>query len=175
MSQAVDDLYARLAAIDKRLRHIETLERPDSDSFLAVARPACSAYHSTEQAVANNTPTPMALNSESWDTATMHDVSTNNSRIYLTAGYRYHIEGWVQWYGASTGSGLREAYARKNGSTELWGRSTMRQTTTGDNLTNHVLSDLQAAAGDYIELVAYQTSGAERTVLAARLAVWRIG
>ena len=173
--QAVDDLYTRLSAINERLAHIETLERPNPANFLSVGREMCSAYHNTTQTVPDNTAKALALNSEGWDTAGLHDTVTNNSRIYLVAGQKYHIEGWVQWDGADTGSGRREAYVRKNGTTELWGRSTMRQTTTGDNLTNHILSDIEASEGDYIELVAYQTSGADRTVLAARLVVWRIG
>lgn len=49
--------------------------------------PACRVYHSANQSLTNNVLATLAFNSERWDTDTMHDTVTNNSRItFKTAG-----------------------------------------------------------------------------------------
>jgi len=58
--------------------------------------PACRAYHNTTQTVANVTPTPLALNSERFDTDTMHDTVTNNSRITFNTAGLYVVTAHVE-------------------------------------------------------------------------------
>lgn len=72
---------ARIAALEARLLAAETrataLENP----------PACRVYHNANQSLPDNTLTIVAFNSERFDTNTMHDTATNNSRItFTTAG-----------------------------------------------------------------------------------------
>lgn len=46
----------------------------------------CNAYHNTTQVVTAGNTDSLSLNSEVFDTAAMHDVSTNNSRITIQSG-----------------------------------------------------------------------------------------
>lgn len=49
--------------------------------------PACRVYHNASQSLTDNAQASLAFNSERFDTATMHDTVTNNSRItFATAG-----------------------------------------------------------------------------------------
>ncbi|HVW33470.1 MAG TPA: hypothetical protein VHL53_13100 [Acidimicrobiia bacterium] len=58
----------------------------DNISFLANP-PGCRVYHNTTQSVSDNTITVVSFNSERFDTDTMHDTSSNNSRLTIkTAG-----------------------------------------------------------------------------------------
>jgi hypothetical protein len=58
----------------------------DNVSFLA-NEPSCRVYHNVDQSIAHSTLTTLAFNSERYDTDTMHDTVTNNSRItFTTAG-----------------------------------------------------------------------------------------
>jgi hypothetical protein len=52
------------------------------------SRATVKAYHNTTQSIPNNVDTAINLNSEYWDTDTMHDLVTNNGRItFKTAGF----------------------------------------------------------------------------------------
>src|SRR5262252_6806646 len=84
--------------------------------------PAVRAFHNAAQSVTSGTPLALALNSERFDQAgnaadSMHDNSTNNSR--LTAKYAgvYQITGNVEW--AANSTGVRSLQIRLNGSTIL--------------------------------------------------------
>jgi hypothetical protein len=53
--------------------------------------PACRVYHNAAQSLADNTATIIAFNSERYDTASMHDTVTNNSRITIPAAGLYLV------------------------------------------------------------------------------------
>lgn len=58
----------------------------DNITYLANP-PACRVYHNTTQSIPHITLTKLSFNSERFDTNTMHDTVTNNSRItFNTAG-----------------------------------------------------------------------------------------
>jgi hypothetical protein len=72
------------------------------------------AFHSIAQAIVTATPTTVALNSEAYDTDTIHDNVTNNSRLTVPAGAtRIRLTGYVLW--VANGSATRQLSIRKNG------------------------------------------------------------
>jgi hypothetical protein len=62
----------------------------DATDFLANP-PACRVYHNANQSLTDNTLTLVAFNSERYDTNTMHDTATNNSRITFTTAGLYLV------------------------------------------------------------------------------------
>lgn len=49
----------------------------------AFVPPSCRVFHNAAQSITNNTDTVVAFNSERWDTSSLHDTVTNNSRITI--------------------------------------------------------------------------------------------
>ena len=89
------------------------------------------------------------LNLETYDTDTMHDTVTNNSRITFTTAGKYHIDGWATFTAGKT-HGLRVL---------LGGATVIAKTTAGNALGGEedamsISLDYEFAAGNYIELQA---------------------
>lgn len=118
----------------------------------------CRVYHNTTQTLTNSTSTPIAFNSERFDTDAYHDTSTNNSRITIPAGLagKYLIGCNIDW---STESGYHDIVLRLNGTTGL---AAITATSVNKILPIETVYDL--AAGDYIEAVVGNFSGSSRTV-----------
>lgn len=94
--------------------------------------------------------------SEIHDTDGMHDTSTNSSRITVQTAGAYEFAGGVQWEGHASGD--RTLRLRKNGSA-IVGQDTRAGSTTARNQQVHSEGPIEMAAGDYVELLAVQTSG----------------
>lgn len=107
------------------------------------------------------TETALAMNSERFDSDALHDTVTNNTRLTAPIAGRYHIGGNIQWDGNT--AGIRYFYIRVNGTTVI-GRTVQAPHASG--LVQTVSADYQLAAADYVELVAYQDSGTNRSILA---------
>lgn len=131
----------------------EDVERADGGVTFVGAR----VYHSATQAIANNTETALAFDSEQFDTDAFHDTVTNNSRLTIPAGKagKYLVGGAVNW---STNSLGTTAYAsiRKNGTGDYLVVGGSRENAYKDIAPT--LVDL--AVADYIQLIVIQTSGA---------------
>jgi hypothetical protein len=117
--------------------------------------PAARVYHSTNQSIANNTGVALAFNTESFDTDTIHDTVTNNSRLTCKTAGKYLITGTIEW--AANATGIRQAILQVNGTTqpgidERIGTATYPVTTT-------VVTLYDLAVNDYVELLGYQDSG----------------
>lgn len=78
--------------------------------------PACRAFHNTTQTVASGTETTIAFNSESYDTDTMHDNVTNNSRITIKTAGLYQVN-WAIILSNRTDYTNLGTYLRLNGTT----------------------------------------------------------
>lgn len=116
---------------------------------------ACGAYNDVDISVADSTTTTIALNAEAYDTDTMHDVSTNNSRVKATTAGTYQILGSIAW--ASNATGRRLIYLRYNGS----GSGETVEVDTNQNGAHYMQVNAQHVftADQYVELLVYQTSG----------------
>lgn len=115
------------------------------------------AVRSTNQSVADSTFVAIEFTAaDDWDTDGFHDPSTNPNRVTIPTGQagKYRIMGYTIFSSASGGRRIGEL--DKNGTTTLMrderGVSSSTQTLV-------VGGDVDLADGDYVELLAYQTSG----------------
>lgn len=117
--------------------------------------PACKARRTSAQTIANSAATAIQFDaSDSFDTDTMHDTVTNNTRITVNTSGIYIVTGQIYFASSATGS-YRVISIAKNG-TELasanFGAGTDRRCTL-------TYIDAAANATDYYELLAFQDSG----------------
>lgn len=139
--------------------------------------PAARAYHNANQSVANATLTALALNSERFDSDTIHDTSTNNSRLTCKTAGRYVITASAGF--AANATGIRLIGIRLNGSTYI-AQSVTNNVGAGQNCNMEASAVYELAVNDYLELIAYQTSGGALNVEALanfspELAMARVG
>lgn len=138
--------------------HLNTYLR-DNLNFL-FSPPGCRVFHSTSQSIsAGAGETALAFNGEQYDTNTMHDTATNNSRITFNTAGKYYVFGCVAWQSSTVG--FRTASIRLNGTT-LIVRDNKRSLGTHDTNVSCVYN---FSTGDYIELTVAQTSTAALNVL----------
>ncbi len=123
-----------------------TYVRDNTAALRASPTNSCSAFHNTTQQL--SAPGVLNLNSEDWDTASMHDNATNNSRVTIPSGGggRYNIFGYVP---ASSGAGGSIAL-RLDGTTELRASPTIPFIT---------VLGISLNAGQYVELYVYSVAG----------------
>jgi hypothetical protein len=114
-----------------------------------------SAQSMAAQTIANNTQTTLNWELEDWDTNSIHDNVTNNSRLTIPSGKSgyYQVNTFFVW--ANNATGVREIILSKNGST-LYFTSLTPSTNQGFGQASFIVS---ATAGDYFQLSVYQSSG----------------
>lgn len=129
----------------------------DNISWLATDKPTCRAKRTSVQSIANSTLTAIQFDAEDWDSASMHSTSSNTSRITVPSGGggKYAI-GWY-WYWATNTTGRRVMRVNKNGSL-LLEIENYKDASVGTCTPNGLIFDT-AVAGDYYEVIAFQTSG----------------
>ena len=133
--------------------------RTDADGRLEVVNyrtvHAARVYHNAAQSISNSTWTALAFNSEICDTDGFHDMVTNNSRLTVIQAGTYFIGGSIGF--AVHGTGTRGALLRLNGTTYL---SVVNVPTIATyNPAVNVTAMRVLSAGDYVELMAWQSSG----------------
>lgn len=115
-----------------------------------------SATHNTTQSITTATVTIVALNTENFDSSTLHDTVTNNNRITVATSGKYQVNAGVQW--ASNTSGQRILGIRKNGTTVKEVEQNFAVAAI-DGHSQSVSMIVSLASTDYVEMVVYQTSG----------------
>lgn len=126
--------------------------------------PACRVYHNVSQSVATSGAfTKLAMNSERYDTNSMHDTVTLNTRITMNTAGLYVVGGLVDF--ANNVTGERLATILLNNTVDIAGQR-INADTVADTILNPS-AVWKFAAGDYIELRAFQTSGGALNVLAS--------
>lgn len=120
------------------------------------------AYNSASLTVASSTITAVTLDSERWDTDSCHSTSANTSRLTCNTAGKYVISGNIA-FDANTSGTFRDIGIRLNGSTIIaYNRASPNSGTP--NIIATTIWDL--VAGDYVEMIAQQDSGASRTLAA---------
>lgn len=119
--------------------------------------PACRVYHNTNQSINDSTWTALVLNAERFDTDTMHDTSTNNSRITINTAGVYQITGNVEFAAKSTNVRLLAIYVNSIAT----GTRIALVTALGSSAPTRMgISTLYSLdQNDYVELCVYQNSG----------------
>lgn len=141
--------------------HLSALARLDqANDFAGVqtadTQPNCGAYHSTVQNLSDSTATAIQCDTENFDVGGCHEGVTNPARFTAPSDGLYLLIGNVGF--AANATGLRRVYVRKNGTTTVSGGNQVPGVATHPlSLTVHVLIPL--SANDYLEVMAYQSSG----------------
>jgi hypothetical protein len=118
-------------------------------------------YNNANLSIANTTDTALTFNSERFDTDSIHSTSSNTSRLTCQTPGVYLIHADVSF--AINASGLRFVYLRLNGTTII-AESSMMPISTGARSHMVVTTLYELDAGDYVEVLVYQTSGGSLTV-----------
>ena len=118
--------------------------------------PAARVYRDSAQSIPYNTATALAFNQERFDTDTIHDNATNNSRLTCKTAGLYLITGHGEFESA-TGYQVQDAYVRLNGATVIGGMGTTANPTSDEFRMRKfsVAVPYVLAVGDYVELVVY--------------------
>lgn len=122
--------------------------------------PMVRAKRTTNDSIADATEEAVVFGAEDYDTDTMHNNSTNPTRITFTTAGKYAIGGMVQW---DAGAGAtRWISVRVDGATTI---AKVEHAPTEESMVigvEHVFT-----AAQYVELTVYQDSGGPLNVLAA--------
>jgi hypothetical protein len=122
----------------------------DNVGFLANP-PACRIYHNADQSIPHNVATTiLAFNSERYDTDTMHDTVTNNSRITFTTAGLYVVTLNVA-IGASNDNIMVLAGIRLGGTTLIAQQITTTQAQTDEHYYVSVATIYKFTAAQYVE------------------------
>lgn len=138
----------------------------DAINFL-LSPPQCRAYANTGTSLPNATFTAVALDGEDGDSDAMHSTSTNNSRVTAVTAGLYLLHGQVGHDAVNT-TGYRTMAIRLNGSAVI--AYSDRAVPAGATIPSFTGTSClyQLSAGDYVELIAYQSSGGSNPSSAGR-------
>lgn len=142
------------------------------DQGSAAGTQCARVHHSTTQSLTSGANAALAFDSEDFDTDTIHDTVTNNSRLTATTAGKYAIVGGAVFAGNVTG--LRRIFVRLNGTTALNLQSTMALTNAGVDTSLTVADTWNFSATDYVELIARQDSGGNLNVNSCSFSMHRI-
>jgi len=115
---------------------------------------SCKVYNNADVSIANNSSTILAFNSESYDTDSMHDNTTNNSRVTIKTAGKYVVVGFIKW--SSNSTGRRQISIMVNGSQK---ETIEDSSNTAHHHYQQVVAEMSLSVNDYLELQAYQNSG----------------
>lgn len=133
-----------------------------NEEFLARNKPSARVYNNAAISINTSTVTALTFNSERYDVGGCHDTSSLTSRLKVPTGEGgvFFIGGGVQW-GAHV-TGYRSLLVRLNGSVIL---AQIDALSIGAAVMSQTIATMYAlAAGDYVELCVWQTSGVSLNV-----------
>lgn len=116
--------------------------------------PACRVYHNTTQSISNGVVTPLAFNSERYDTDTMHDTVTNNTRITINTAGLYLITGNIVF--VTDTDYLRRAVLINLGATTIAQQETSTPSNANEFLS--IATVYKCAVNDILTLNVFQTN-----------------
>ena len=130
----------------------------------------CRVEETTSQSITQNSWTALTFTVETFDDDTMHDNSTNPSRITIKSAGRYLVTGSAL-YSSNNAAGRRMAAIYVNGSLYSYGSSIVAHSV--ENTEVVTISDVVVvAANDYVEFYTWHSSStATLTVTTRRFSV----
>lgn len=124
------------------------------------------AFNSAAISLVSGTITILTLDSERWDTDTIHNTGVNTSRLTATTAGKYQIEGHAEF--ATGGSGQRRLDILLNGATVIAGQDCAATTSpVNSTIQCSIATHYNLAATDYVELRGLQRVSAPLNVNAA--------
>jgi hypothetical protein len=140
------------------IREIESLK--SSVTTILDGQPRFRSYKASNQSINNATTTALNFGYDRYDTGQVHNQTTiSRIEVGKYPGV-WHLGGNIAWDSSTVG--IRSFSIRLNGAT---GIAADRRTAAGDVVRQNLSCDYQFVAGDYIELTAFQDSGAALNVL----------
>jgi len=124
-------------------------------------------YKTATQTISNNTWTSMTWESELYDSDAYHSTVTNTSRATIPSGKagKYLLNTNIGWLNGTTGERYVTIY--KNGAAVTGADSSYARNTLGANpQTQNVVTIMDLAEGDYVEVKVFQGSGGNLDTLA---------
>jgi len=148
--------YIGAANNDGVLRTGTGLSYTDGGNFvtLNIADIGAAVYNDAVQNAANADWTELAFNQERWDTDTIHDNSTNNTRLTCKTAGKYVITGCFTFPANAVGE--RGARVYLNGTTTI--AMSQSLASAADSRMN-ITTIYNLGVNDYVELGGYQDSG----------------
>lgn len=139
----------------------------DNTAWIATDSPAVRAYNNANVSIANNSLQAVTLNSERFDNSGSHSTSVNTPRITAPAGAggKYLIGAHLAY--AGNGTGVRANNVRLNGGSFVSTTTLLPPGAVEAQFTTATVYALSAA--DYVEMVAFQTSGGALNVVGTDL------
>lgn len=134
--------------------------------------PRAQAYPNAGQThTGTGTYQAIALDAEDVDTDGMHDLVTNNSRLTCQTAGKYELSGQVTF--AINATGRRLARFNINGAS-IGGQTEVMPTTLAGSTVSIPLPLIEVAlnVADYVEMVAFQSSGGNLAYAAGKGSMW---
>lgn len=129
----------------------------DAAVYLATSKPRALVYNSASISIPNNTLTAVTFDGEFYDVGGCHSTSSSTSRLTVPTGEGgvYNMGACVRFAASATGS--RAVRIKLNGTTYIASQFIDVNSSVAHELT--ISKDYSLAAGDYIEMFVFQTSG----------------
>ena len=126
------------------------------------------AYNTAAFALTSGTAAVVTLDSERWDTDTIHSTASNTSRLTATTAGKYFISGHVE-FAASSVVGLRRIEVLLNGTTVIAAQDCAVADELSPTFTTRcsISTHYNLAATDYVELRSRQTVTASLNINAS--------
>jgi hypothetical protein len=127
--------------------------------------PQVRVTNSGTQSIPNGTDTALTFDTETFDTDSMHSTVSNTSRLTCQTPGLYHITGGAEF--STNATGLRACVIKINGSTPI-GFGTSVPGSSVSSALNRLTANMiyRLSAGDYVEFMVHQTSGAALSTVA---------
>lgn len=124
--------------------------------------PRVNAYAGAAISLTSGTSTLVTLDSESWDSDSMHSTATNPSRITINTSGQYLVSFYARF--PSNATGYRQLNLRLNsggssGGGSTWSTINLAAVNGTSTFVTRTL-ELTCVSGDHYELFAMQNSGA---------------
>lgn len=129
----------------------------DANFDFLSAPPTCRVKLAAAQSVASGTSTVINFDQEQWDTDTIHDTVTNNSRLTAKTAGQYAIFAYGFFSG---GTESRRAISIRKNASSIIVESDLSKGIGADQV---VYFEEIMAVNDYVEILVLQDSGAALT------------
>ena len=133
--------------------------------------PACRVYHDAAQSCANASWVTLSFNSENFDTDTMHDTVTNNSRITATTAGRYLLACNIKMVMPGN-SEIEAVKLVLNGSSEIAFQGYTHLATNWDNCKLLCSTVYDLSATDYVQVQILNYYGSAINTVAGETGNW---
>lgn len=119
--------------------------------------PAVRVYASSAQAINGQESVVVTFDQEAFDTDTMHDTTTQNSRITIKTAGVYIFSVCISW--TNFGSDARQVILKKNSSVDIARGIDSAVTISGEAAASQAVTTIaKLAVNDYVEAIVYHES-----------------